>query len=178
MYDPRKPSAWIDPRDVDWTQSLNPLANPGWNPQNNPYVYRALQYDPFMLALRSAKGVEPRIYVGPDVINQSIPAGSTQDYEVPIEPNFWLYGVAASGTGEDFLFNVTDSVTGATLFSQPMPLSRMPSRLATSGRGPQLFLSTPQLYLPPSYPIIRVINTTAFANVCRVTLFGCIEYDV
>lgn len=177
MHQPKNPAAWIDPRDIDWTQSLNPLTNPGWNPQLNRFVYECLQ-DPFMQALRNAKGVEPRIYVGPDAANQIIPAGNTLDYEVPIEPNFWVYALAASGTGADFLFNITDSVTGVGIFSQPMPLSCMPQRLSTSNRGPQLFLVTPQLYTPPSYPIVRVINTTAFANTCRVTLFGCVEYDV
>jgi len=177
MYKPGNPAAWIDPRDIDWTQSLNPLTNPGWDAQNNRYVYHCLN-DPYMLALRQAKGVEARTYVAPDTVNQVIPSGNTFDYEVPIEPNFWLYALAASGTGEDFLFQITDSVSGATLFSQPMPLSRMPQRLNTSNRGPQLFLATPQLYVPPSYPIVRVINTTAFSNTCRVTLFGAVEYNV
>lgn len=166
---------WIDPRDVDYTMSLNPLANPGWSATNNPYVNRALQ-DVFLHALMNARGIEPRIYVGPEKQNLVIPANSTQDYEVPIEPNFWVYAITASGTGADFLFNVIDAVSGSQLASQPLSMATM--KTLTARRGPQHFLSTPQLYAPPSYPIIRVINNTAAAETCRVTLFGAIEYDL
>lgn len=64
---------WIDPRNIDWTQSLNPLANPGWSIYNNRYVYEALQ-DQYMMALKNAVGIEPRIYVGPEQTNLVIPA--------------------------------------------------------------------------------------------------------
>lgn len=169
---------WLDPRTIDWTDSPNPIGNPGYRKNNNRYVFNALQ-DPFMLALRLAKGIEPRIYLGPDPQDNTIPAGNTQDYEVPIEPNFWCYAMAASGSGRDFLVNVTDSVTGATFFSSPVSMATInPARNGTSGRGPQFFLSTPHLFTPPSYPVIRVINTTNSAQVCRVTLYGCVEYDV
>ena len=169
---------WIDPRSVDWTDALNPLRNPGFNKNNNPYNYQALQ-DQFMHALREGKGIEPRGYSCPEPKDQIIPAGTTFDYDVPIEPNCWAFAVAASGTGEDFLFQVTDSVTGATFFSQPVPMSLMSAaRNGTTGRGPQFFLSTPHLFLPPSYPVVRIINTSAFDNVCRVTLYCCVEYDV
>lgn len=166
---------WIDPRDIDWTQSLNPLGNPGWTKNNNPYVHRALK-DVYLHALMNAKGIEPRIYVGPEQQNLVIPANSTQDYEVPIEPNFWVYGLTASGTGADFLFNVLDAVSGAQLASQPLSMATM--KTLTARRGPIHFLSTSQLYAPPSYPIIRVINNTRGAQTCRVTLFGAIEYDL
>ena len=128
-----------------------------------------------MFALRQAKGIEPRIYTGPDPLNNAVQAGSTQDYEVPSEPNFWLYGLTASGDGSDFLLNVTDSGTGATLFSQPCSAAALSRR--TSNKGPLFFLSTPTLYASPGYPIIRVINTDTETQVCRVNLFGCIEYD-
>lgn len=167
---------WIDPRTVDWTDTLNPLRNPGWYKNNNPYVYQALT-DDFMMALRNARGVEPRVYVGPDPQNMLIPAGTTQDYEVPIEPNFWLYAMVATPEAEkDFLVQITDVVPGTTLFTQPVSAAALSVR--TSGRGPQYFLSTPQLYAPPSYPVIRVVNTANSDQVCRVTLFGCVEYDV
>ena len=167
---------WIDPRGVDWTDNLNPLTNPGWKKNNNPFVFEALT-DQFMMALRNARGIEPRVYVGPDPQNMVIPAGTSQDYEVPIEPNFWLYALTATPEdGFDFLVQITDIVSGSTLFSQPAPASTL--NLKTSGRGPQFFLSTPQLYVPPSYPVIRVVNTAASARTCRVTLFGCVEYDL
>ena len=171
---------WIDPRTVDWTDTLNPITHPGWYRNNNPFVFEALN-DEFMMALRNARGVEPRVYVGPNPQNMLIPAGTTQDYEVPIEPNFWMYALTATPqtideSPLDFLVQVTDIVSGATLFSQPASARTLSTR--TNGRGPQVFLSTPQLYHPPSYPVIRVINTAAQDQVCRVTLFGCVEYDV
>ena len=166
---------WIDPRDIDFTMALNPLANPGWSGTNNPYVNQALQ-DVFTVALMNAKAIEPRIYVGPEQQNLIIAPNSTQDYEVPAEPNFWLYAVTTSGTGADFLFNVLDAVSGAQLASQPLSMAAF--KTLTANRGPQHFLSTPQLYAPPSYPIIRIINNQSSAQTCRVTLFGCVEYDL
>jgi hypothetical protein len=169
---------WIDPRDIDWTDGLNPVRNPGWRQNNNPYVYHALQ-DPFTMALRQGKGIEPRIYPGFDPSNLVVPAGTTQDYEVPIEPNFWCFAFSVNVNGRDFLFNVTDSVTGATFFSQPVSAAAMsPIRNGTAGRGPLSYLSTPHLFTPPSYPIVRIINTFGFDVPCRVNLFGCVEYDV
>ena len=169
---------WIDPRDVDWTDALNPLRNPGWKRNNNPHTYASLN-DPFNIALRLAKGIEPRIYPGFDPNNVVIPAGLTQDYEVPIEPNFWCFALSVSLTGRDFLFNITDSVSGATFFSQPVSAAAMSyQRNATSGRGPLFYLATPHLFTPPSYPIVRVINTYGFDQTCRVNLFGTVEYDL
>lgn len=168
--------AWIDPRSIDWTDNLNPLANPGWRGNNNPFVFEALT-DEYMMALRNARGIEARVYVGPNPSNMLIPAGTTQDYDVPIEPNFWLYAITATPEAEkDFLVQLTDVVSGATLFNQPVSARTLSTK--TSGRGPQVFLSTPQLYPTPSYPVIRVINTATTDQICRVTLFGCVEYDV
>jgi hypothetical protein len=169
---------WIDPRDVDWTDALNPLRNPGWHRNNNRYAYNALQ-DPFMLAIRNAKGIEPRIYPGFDPLNILIQPGLTQDYEVPIEPNYWCFALSVSGDGDDFLFNITDSVSGAQFFSQPVSARTMSAAATgTQGRGPLFYLSTPHLFAPPSYPIVRIINTTVSAQRCRVSLFGVVEYDV
>lgn len=65
-------------------------------------------------------------------------------------------------------------MTGAQIASQPFSAADLNN--LTSGRGPQHFLSTPHLYAPPSYPVIRIINTQGSDETCRVTLFGCIEY--
>lgn len=172
---------WIDPRSIDWTDNLNPIANAGWRGNNNPFVFEALT-DEYMMALRNARGIEPRVYVGPNPSNMLIPAGTSQDYEVPSEPNLWIYAITATpgvdgeGNPLDFLVQVTDVVSGATLFNQPTSALTLSKK--TSGRGPQVFLSTPQLYAPPSFPVIRVINTADTDQICRVTLFGCVEYDV
>ncbi len=109
---------WIDPRSIDWTDGLNALAKPGFRQNNNPHAWAALK-DPFMQALRQGKGIEPRAYVCPDSSSQPIAAGATYDYEVPSEPNCWMWAINASGDGDGFLVNVTDSLTGAALFSQP-----------------------------------------------------------
>jgi hypothetical protein len=168
---------WIDPRSVDWTDALSPLRNPGWSKNNNRYVYQALQ-DQFMQALRQGKGIEPRGYSCPEPANQIIAPGTTYDYNMPIEPNCWCWAVAASGSGADFLFQVTDSVTGATFFSQPVPASLMSAAVnGTAGRGPLFYLSTPHLFLPPSYPVVRIINTQSTPQTCRVTLYCAVEYD-
>lgn len=169
---------WIDPRDVDWTDPLNALAKPGYTINNNPYVARAIN-DPYMLALRNAKGIEPRCYTCPDPIDQIIAPGATYDYEAPTEPNFWLWALNASGSSANFLFNVVDSVTGASLFSQPVYMRDFNALISGKAkRGPFYFLSTPHLYVPPSYPVVRIINTDTGSQTCRVNLFGAVEYDV
>ena len=188
---------WLNPRDIDWTDAPNGVANPGFRLNNNPFVNYAIN-DPFMLALRQAKGIEPRIYVCPDPANQLIQPGATYDFEVPSEPNLWLYGIVASiqnladvAAGDDtFLVNVTDSSTGATLFSQPAPnqivtgIPAVGSNLVRQGsgnsyRGPVVFLSTPHLFAPPSYPVVRLVSAAASVPlICRVTLFCAVEYDV
>jgi hypothetical protein len=172
-------SPWIDPRDVDWTDAMNPLRNPGWAKNNNPFVYRALNEDGWYQGLRFAGGIEPRIYVGPEPLNQLVQPGQTVNYEVPIEPNFWLWGIVASGDGTDFLFNISDSETGAQLFSTPVSMATQSAiRNGTAGRGPIQYLQTPHLFSPPSYPIIKIINVANAAQVCHVTLYGCVEYDL
>jgi hypothetical protein len=177
---------WIDPRDVDWTSGFNGLRVPGWNRNNNPYVWQALK-DVFLQALANGKGIEPRIYVCPDPPNQLIQVGQTYDFEVPSEPNLWLWAINASGrplTDDDdarldFLFNVTDSTTGATLFSTPALMSLFnEAGTGTNGRGVQSLMSSPHLFASPSYPVVRVINNSDTPQTCRVTLFCCVEYDL
>jgi hypothetical protein len=169
---------WIDPRDVDWTDALNSVRLHGWNANNNPFVAAAFN-DPIWQALRLAKGMEPRIFVCPEPANQLIQPGATYDYEVPSDPNTWLFGINASGDQRDFLLNVTDSVTGATLFTQPVNRTTIsPTPANPAGRGVQYFVCTPHLYEPPSYPVVRIINTTSDPQVCRVTLFCAVELDI
>lgn len=177
---------WIDPRSVDWTDALNPLRNPGWSRNNNPFVFAALK-DPFFQGLRLAKGIEPRIFVCPEPSDQLIPAGSTFDYEVPTEPNTWLWALNANASVDPdhtgpgpYLVNVIDSATGAALFSQPVrgDLVLDSRTFGTAGRGVQTFLSTPHLFLPPSYPVVRIINTFTDPQIIRVTLFTCAEYNL
>jgi hypothetical protein len=170
---------WIDPQSFDWTDAPNPLANPGLRKNNNPFVYQAVQ-DEYMQALRNARGIEPRIYLGYDPNNIILQSGTTQDFEVATEPNFWCYALSVSGeaavlraAGEDFLFNVTDSVTGTTFFSTPASFLAMDT--LTPGRGPLFFLSTPHLFASPAYPIVRIVNNSSQATICRVTLIGCVE---
>lgn len=187
---------WIDPRDVDWTDALNGVRNPGFRQNNNPFVYSALK-DPFMQALRQAKGIEPRIFVCPDPQNQSIGPGVTYDYEVPSEPNTWLWAVVASlgnnpddvSPGDGFLVQITDSSSGATTFSQPISsqlltgipiIGGTPTRQGSGNgyRGPLYLLETPQLYTPPSYPVVRIVNVSpSLVAICRVTLYTAVEYN-
>lgn len=187
---------WIDPRKVDWTDALNGARNPGFKKNNNPFTFAAVN-DVFMQAIRNGKGVEPRIYVGPEPANQAIPPGQTFDYEVPSEPNCWLWAIVGSiqnytdlTPGDTILVQVTDSETGATLFSQPTDINLLTGTPIKAGtptqqgsgngyRGPLFMLSTPHLYEPPSYPVIRLINVSATVTIItRVSLFTVVEYDV
>jgi len=188
---------WIDPRDVDWTSALNGVRNPGFRINNNPFVNAALK-DIYMQALANGKSIEPRIYVCPDPENQAIPPGVTFDYEVPSEPNTWVWAVSASlanppntiGAQDTLLVQITDSTTGSTLFSQPTQQTNLTGLPIISGsptpqgsgngyRGPQVIISTPHLYAPPSYPVVRLVNTSSTLTLqARVTLYTCVEYDL
>ena len=151
-----------------------------------------------MQALRQAKGIEPRIFVCPDPANQLIQPGATYHYEVPSEPNTWLWAICASiqnvnnisAQNDTFLVNITDSGTGATLFSQPVNFNDItgipivsgtptPAGSGNSYRGPLMRLSTPHLFTPPSYPVVRIVNTAqTVAPIRRVTLYTVVEYDL
>ena len=188
---------WINPSDVDWTDALNGMANPGFRRNNNPFVFGALN-DQYMQALRLAKGIEPRIFVCPDPSNQKVLPGNTFDYEVPSEPNTWLWAITASlgnpvgslSPGDGFLVQISDSATGARLFSQTVNsnlltgtpiIGTTPTQQGSGNgyRGPLMFLETPHLFTPPSYPVVSVVNiSAALSAICRVTLFTVVEYDL
>jgi hypothetical protein len=174
---------WIDPRKIDWTDSLNPLTGRGWgkDPSRNPYMFDTLS-DPIFLAIRKAQNLEPRIWVVPDPIDQIIAAGSTYDMSVAIEPNTWLYGIntwlaPVDGGGNDFYVQITDAVTGATLFSQQVHASDLQPTIGntTSTKGVIGYLSTPKLFVPPSYPMVRIVNLGNSAYKCNVNLFCAVE---
>lgn len=180
------PVNWIDPRSTDWTDSLNPLTKPGWSPNNNQFAYDSLQ-DSGMLALRNAIGIEARIWVCPDAVNQLIAPQSTTDFNVPSEPNTWIWALnAVSNPGQTadpagFFVQVTDSISGATLFSSPVLNTNLDGSRASSGtaskQSPLVLISAPQLYIPPAYPIVRIVNLSMNAQTCIVQLFCAIETD-
>lgn len=175
---------WIDPRKVDWTNSPNPLRGNGWgpDPSRNPYMFDTLT-DPIWEALKNAQNVEPRIWVVPDPIDEVIAGGSTYDESVPTEPNTWLWGLncyLSTPTDEppsDFYLQISDAVTGATVFSQQVHASNIAgaSGAAGSDNGLIYYLSSPRVFLPPSYPIVRIVNLSANPQKCNVNLFCSVE---
>lgn len=166
---------WIDPSSVDWTDGLNPNVNPGWTANNNPFMAATLQ-DPIMQALRNGVGIEPRIWVCPDPADQIIAPGATYDFSVPCEPNTWLYGLNVnSQQTAGFYVQITDSETGATVFSQPLASQLL---AGTAAKGRVVFLSAPRLFVPPAYPIVRIVNNANAANLCTVNLFCAVELDL
>lgn len=174
---------WIDPRDVNWSDSMNPLAGRGWgkDPSRNPFMFDTLS-DPIWLALRNADNLEPRVWVVPDPIDQVIAAGSTYDMNVPIEPHTWLYGVntwlsPTGGGPSDFYVQITDAVTGATLWSQQVHASNLQpaSGNTAATKGLIAYLSAPRLFVPPSYPIVRIVNLANSPMKCNVNLWCAVE---
>lgn len=177
---------WIDPRSVDWTDSLNPLRNSGWLPQRNQFAYDSLQDDVF-IALRNAVGIEARLWVCPDSTHQLIAPFSTSDFNVPCEPNTWIWGLNAASnpaTSPDtagFYVNIIDAVTGATVYSTPVNnanLDGLATMSPNAAQCPIVLLAAPRLFVPPAYPIVRVVNLSASAQTCIVQLFCAIETDV
>ncbi len=176
-------SPWIHPRNIDWTDSMNPLTGRGWGPDasRNPFMFGTLS-DPIWQALRQATNIEPRIHVVPDPIDQVIPAGQTYDTNVAIEPNTWLYAVntwtapSEEGPVNDFYVQITDAVTGAVLFSQQVHATDLqPANSSAAANGLRCFLSAPRLFLPPSYPIVRIVNLSGQDVKCNVNLWCAVE---
>jgi len=176
---------WIDPRGVDWTDSLNPLTKPGWSLNNNQFAFESLQ-DPIFVALRNAIGIEARIWVCPDPVNQSIAPQVTSAYNVPAEPNTWVWALNAisnPGTTPDpagFYVQVSDSLTGANLFSSPVLNSNLDGARTTAGDAkqcPLILIAAPRLFIPPAYPIVTIVNLSMSAQTCIVQLFCAIETD-
>jgi hypothetical protein len=180
------PVNWIDPRSVDWTDSLNPLTKPGWSPNNNQFAYDSLQ-DEIFFALRNAIGIEARIWVCPNSTAQVIAPQSTTDFNVPCEPNTWIWALnAVSNPGQTpdpagFFVQVNDSVTGAGLFSAPVQSQNLDGSRSASGthstQSPLVLIAAPRLYIPPAYPIVRIVNLSMSAQTCIVQLFCAIETD-
>ena len=176
---------WVDPRSVDWTDGLNPLTKPGYSQNNNLFAYESLQ-DPIFVALRNAIGIEPRIWVCPDQVNQSIAPQSTSAFNVPAEPNTWIWALnAVSNPGltadpKGFYVQITDSLTGADMFSSPIHSSNLDGTRTTAGDAkqcPLVLIAAPRLYVPPAYPIVSIVNLSMSAQTCIVQLFCAVETD-
>jgi hypothetical protein len=176
---------WIDPRKVDWTDGFNALNGRGWgpDPSRNPFMYATLS-DPIWLALRNAQNIEPRVWVVPDPIDQIIEAGATYTTAVPIEPNTWLFGLncwieAPGPPTNDFFIQITDEETGATVFSQPPRASNIAAATGNTPPSPSnrliYPLSAPRAFLPPSRPIVKIVNLAASAVKCNVNLWCAVE---
>jgi hypothetical protein len=176
---------WVDPRSVDWTDALNPLTKPGWSKQNNRYAFDSLQ-EPLSVALRDAIGIEPRIWVCPDPASQLLAGNNQSVFNVPAEPNTWIWAInAASNPGSmadpaGFAVQISDSQTGASLFSSPIRQTLLDGTLQTSGnanQNPLIVLPLPRLFVPPSYPVVKIVNFSSSAQICIVQLFCAIETD-
>jgi hypothetical protein len=163
---------WIDPRNVDFTDAFNPLARPRWYATRNPFLFATFA-DVIWQALRNGKNVEPRILVAPDPMDQQIAAGATFDQSMSIEPGTWLYGLNCSGdNAAGFYIQITDAVTGAQIFSQQVQSA---DYAPNDQNGKVCYLASPRYFVPPSYPVIRIVNLANAPQVCSVNLFTAVE---
>jgi hypothetical protein len=163
---------WIHPASIDYTDASNPLRLRAWNSVNNRYMYDTLN-DPVWQGLRNAKNLEPRLLTAPTQLDQLMDPLSTYDQSLSIDPNTWLYGInGAAQAPAGFYCQITDALTGATLWSQPIHSRDI---LATPARGVICYLAAPRLFVPPSYPIVRIQNLAATPAFCMLTLFCATE---
>ncbi len=160
---------WIDPRNVDWTDSLNPLAQSFWRWDVNPWFDQTMR-DPLWQAIRSARNLEPRLLVAPDIggldtlMTSILAPGQTVNTSfTQMEPNSVVAGVRVNTNGNGCYLQITDSETGKTLFDQPLFFP------ASAGTGP-ILLATPWGFVPPAYPIVQLINAD---NVKPDSKAGC-----
>lgn len=163
---------WIDPRAVDFSDSYNPLSRPRWYQTRNPFLYQVFNGAVWQ-AIRNAKNMDPRIWSTPSPQDQTIAPGTTFSQSVNIEPNTWLYGFDIySEQPEGFYLQITDEETGAQIFSQQI----LSQDLAPSGEnGPIVYLEEPRLFLPPSRPVVTIVNNSGDPNSCAVNLFCAVE---
>jgi len=75
---------------------------------------------------------------------------------------------------------VSDSLTGANLFSSPVLNSNLDGARTTAGDAkqcPLILIAAPRLFIPPAYPIVTIVNLSMSAQTCIVQLFCAIETD-
>jgi hypothetical protein len=163
---------WIDPRDVDWTDPFNPLTRPRWRPETNPFLYEQFSKDPIWLAMRNAKQMDIQILIAPDPIDQLIGGSQTYNQNMSCEPYTWLLGVSCfSSLAAGFYFQITDAVTGATVFSQQV----LSTDFQPNTNDCFVWLPSPRYFIPPSYPIVRIVNNSNSAQTCLVNMYTAIE---
>lgn len=188
---------WIHPKDIDYTDAHNPLKFRAWNQVNNRYMWDTLN-SPVWLALRNAQNIEARVIVTPVPINQNIEPLATLDQNVSIDPVTWLYAINAQAESRPgFYLQITDALTGATVFSQlihavdlsnvypttgavtvPGSLKENPKATSpTNIQGARSYLSEPRLFAAPSYPIVRIVNLAPAVQKCTVNMFCIVEIE-
>lgn len=174
---------WIDPRKIDWTDPMSPLNGRGWgpDPSRNPFMYGTLS-DPLWQAIRHAGDLEAEIWVTPPPIDEIIMAGATYETSLGIRPNTWLVGVqgwveSPGAPTNDFYVQITDALTGQQVFSQQARASNLAlASGATPLRNKLVFwLSAPRLFLPPSYPIVKLVNLSTSDVKCNFNLWCAVE---
>jgi hypothetical protein len=179
MLDARK---WVDPRTIDWTDPFNPLARNGWRYETNPYVDMIFEH-PIWVAIRGAGFLEPRLLTVPDQQNTTIAAGATYDQAITaMDPNSWLLGVSTYSVGVGFYLQITDSQTGKLIWSSPV-LSQNAgvgnANTQTQQKGTVCYLAVPHCFVPPAYPIVRIINNNPTqSQFCQVVLWTAAEMDL
>jgi hypothetical protein len=161
---------WIDPRLIDWTDGLNPLTQPRYGADVNRYVHDALD-EPIAQTLRNTRGAM-RVYAVPDESHAILAPSQLFELIVGPPPFTWLMAFSAhSEQPEGFLAQITDTVTGQHVWSQPVHSDS----IGNPASGGLLWLSMPLPILPPSRLAVRITNLSAIANRCQLAIWAIQE---
>jgi hypothetical protein len=159
-------SIWIDPRNVDWTDGLNPLTRRRYAENVNRYVHDALD-EPVTQALRASRGAM-RVFAVPDESHAILAPSQVFDLTINPPPFVWLVAFSAHAEQpEGFLAQITDTVTGQTIFSQPIHSAS----IGNPASGGLLYLSMPAPILPPSRLAVRLTNLAPAGNRCQLAIW-------
>ncbi len=156
---------WIDPREIDWQDGLNPLRIPAFRRNRNRYVYTALQ-NPLMVALRNADGLEIHLESVPDAEHATIAGFAPYEQIVSLRPGSFIIATSGSADhGNDTAtVQITDSETGARAWSQPVSI-------ANATGSPAKYFDRPLGFTPPANFVVRITNLDNSANLVQLVLW-------
>lgn len=161
----------IDPREIDWTDSINPLLLNQYDEERRPSDYQMLQ-GPLWVALRKSATYEPYIQIAPEERNQQLAARGTFEGRFTVPHGSYLIGFSTSSQQpEGFVFNIADIGNGGAVFSKTIQ-----SRLATAGTTQgvsNLFipLQQPRPILSPGLLSANLTNRSGSANTVQLAVW-------
>lgn len=160
----------IDPRTIDWKDSLNPLLLQQYHQERRPADFAMLQH-PLYVALRYADTYEPYIQIVPEA-NKSIEARQTYEARFYVSPGAFLYAFSVlSEEPEGFAWNLYDLGNGGALFGEPINYALTQQGTTSGVTTRQVLLQHPRAVNAPGLLSAFLVNKAAVANQVQLALW-------